>query len=270
MLEGFRPSLLLYEKEKIAEVLREFDMLLMVMAVGIAVRTICPHLKDKWEDKPVVAVDSSLSCAVPVVGGHHGANYLALVLAERLAVYPAITTATDASGRPSLEGTAKALGAEIVNKGSSKGVNLAFLSQEVPVLRLKGPKIIVVDDDVAVLKRRGLVVGIGARRGVEADEVMKAIRSALNDAGRTTEEVGVLATAWLKRDEVGITEAARALDREIIYLSQEALNAQVPTTQSRAKDLGLTGVAEPAVLALSEKLIMPKKAYGRVTVALGE
>jgi len=29
-------------------------------------------------------------------------------------------------------------------------------------------------------------------------------------------------------------------------------------------------VAEPAVLALAEKLIMPKKAYGRVTVALGE
>ncbi len=240
------------------------------MAVGIVVRTICPHLKDKWEDRPVVAVDSSLSCAVPVVGGHHGANDLAIILAERLKLYPAITTATEASGRPSLEGTAKALGADIVNKGSSKGVNLAFLSQDVPVMRLKGPKIVVVDDDVAVLKRRGLVVGIGARRGVKAEEVMDAIRSAMREAGRKMEEIGVLATAWLKQDETGITEAARALGREVLYLSSEALNAQVPTTHSRANDLGLTGVAEPAVLALSEKLIMPKKAYGRVTVALGE
>ncbi|MDM7935741.1 MAG: cobalamin biosynthesis protein, partial [Methanothrix sp.] len=142
--------------------------------------------------------------------------------------------------------------------------------QDVPVLRLKGPKVVVVDDDVAVLRRRGLVVGLGARRGVETEEVMGAIKSALKECGRRVEDIGVLATAWLKRDERGITEAARVLGLEVLYLSPEALNAQIPTTPSRASDLGLTGVAEPAVLALAEKLIMPKKAYGRVTVALGE
>ncbi len=252
------------------DILKSFDLMVMVMAVGIVVRSICPHLKDKWIDRPVVAIDAALHCAVPVVGGHHGANGLALLLAERLQLYPAITTATDASGRPSLEGTAKALGAEILNKESSKEVNLAFLSQNIPVLRLKGPKIVVVDNDVAVLRRRGLVVGLGTRRGVEAEEVMEAIRSALKETGRGTEEIGVLATAWLKRDEQGITEAARALRREVLYLSEEVLNAQEPTTKSRASDLGLAGVAEPAVLALAERLIMPKKAYGRVTVAIGE
>jgi cobalt-precorrin 5A hydrolase len=242
----------------------------MVMATGIAVRCICPHLKDKWTDKPVLAVDSSLTCAVPVVGGHHGGNDLARLLAERLQLYPAITTATDASGRPSLEGTAKALGAEIVNKDSSRDVNLAFLRQDVPVLKIKGPKIVVVDGDVAVLKRKGLVVGIGARRGVSREEVMEAIDSALKETGRKAGEIGVLATAWLKRDEAGITEAARDLGKGVLYLSPETLNAQCPTTPSRAGDLGLAGVAEPAVLALADRLIMSKKAYGRVTVALGE
>jgi cobalt-precorrin 5A hydrolase len=268
--EGYRPSLHLYEKERIKDALNDFDLLVMVMATGIVVRSICQYLKDKWTDKPVIAIDSSLRYAVPVVGGHHGANDLALLLAERLQLYPAITTATDASGKPSLEGTAKALGAEILNKESSIEVNLAFLSQDVPVLRLKGPKIVVVDDDVAVLRRRGLVVGLGARRGVETEEVIEAIRSALNETGRRMEEVGVLATAWLKRDERGITDAARSLGLEVLYLSPETLNAQIPTTPSRASDLGLAGVAEPAVLALAKRLIMPKKAYGRVTVALGE
>ncbi len=56
----------------------------------------------------------------------------------------------------------------------------------------------------------------------------------------------------------------------MIYLSREALNSQGPTTPSRARDLGLIGVAEPAVLALATRLIFPKKAYGRVTVAIGE
>lgn len=261
---------MLYEKGRLGKVIEDFDLSVTVMAVGIVVRIICPLLKNKWTDRPVVAVDSSLRYAVPVVGGHHGANDLALILAERLKLYPAITTATDSSGRPNLEGLAEKLGAEIVNRESSKGVNLAFLRQQVPVMRLKGPKVVIVDDDVAVLKRKGLVIGLGARRGVDAREVLEAIDSALTDTGWGREEIGVLATAWLKRDEKGITDAAKALGKEVIYLSPEILNAQDPKTPSRASDLGLAGVAEPAVLALAEKLIMPKKAYGRVTVALGE
>ena len=82
--------------------------------------------------------------------------------------------------------------------------------------------------------------------------------------------MGVLATAWLKSDEKGITNASKVLGKEVLYLSEETLNSQTPTTPSRASDLGLTGVAEPAVLALATRLILPKKAYGRVTVALGE
>lgn len=268
--EGFRPSLLYYDREKLGEALEKFDLLVMVMATGIVVRSLCPHLKDKWTDKPVVAIDSSLRCAVPVVGGHHGGNDLARFLAEQLKLYPAITTATDASGRPSLEGVAMSLGADIVNKDASREVNLAFLRQDIPVLRIKGPKIVVVDDDVAVLRRRGLVVGLGARKGVKSEEVMEAISSALLENGKRAEEIGVLATAWLKQDEAGIREAAKALGKEVLFLSPETLNAQAPTTPSRASDLGLTGVAEPAVLALADRLIMPKKAYGRVTVALGE
>lgn len=251
-------------------VLEDFDQVVAVMAVGIAVRLLCKLLKDKWTDKPVVAVDSSLRCAVPVVGGHHGANDLALLLARELGLYPAITTATDSAGRPSLESTAQALAAEIANREASKEINLAFLQQNVPLLRLKGPKIVVVDKDVAVLTLRGLVVGLGARRGVRAEEILEAVDAALAVAGRRREEIGVLATAELKKDEKGIAEAAETLGKKVVYLSEEVLNAQEPSTPSRASGLGLTGVAEPAVLALAERLVLPKRAYGRVTVALGE
>ena len=90
-------------------VLERYELVVAVMAVGIVVRSLCPHLKDKWTDRPVVAVDSSLSCAVPVVGGHHGANELARFLASQLGLFAAITTATDASGRPCLEEVATRL-----------------------------------------------------------------------------------------------------------------------------------------------------------------
>lgn len=250
--------------------LEKYEMVVAVMAVGIVVRSLCRHLRDKWTDRPVVAVDSSLSCAVPVVGGHHGANELALFLADRLGLYPAITTATDASDRPCLESVAKKLSSEVINKEASKFVNLAFLNEDVPVLRLKGPKIVMVDEDVAVLKERGLVLGIGARKGVSCAEVLQAIDAALGEAGKKRSDIGIMATAWLKRDETGLMEAARSLGKEMLYLSREVLNSQDPVTPSRARDLDLVGVAEPAVLALATKLIFPKKAYGRVTVAIGE
>jgi cobalt-precorrin 5A hydrolase len=268
--ESYSPTIILYEKDKIEMMLEKYELVVAVMAVGIVVRMLCPHLKNKWTDRPVVAVDSSLSCAVPVVGGHHAANELARFLASRLGLFAAITTATDAFGRPCLEEVATRLNATVVNKESSKAVNLAFLKEDVPVLRLKGPKIVIVDEDVAVLKTRGLVVGIGARKGVSASEVLQAIDEALKETGKRREEIAILATAWLKSEEEGMLQAAGILGREMICLSKEALNSQAPSTASRARDLGLNGVAEPAVLALATKLILAKKAYGRVTVAIGE
>jgi cobalt-precorrin 5A hydrolase len=66
------------------------------------------------------------------------------------------------------------------------------------------------------------------------------------------------------------SKAAEELETEVIYLNEDVLNSQIVTTPSRAADLGLVGVAEPAALALSKKLVLPKSVYGRVTVALGE
>lgn len=268
--DEYKPTLVIYEGSCMGDILKSFDTVVAVMAVGIVVRSLCRYLEDKWKDTPVVAVDSALHCAVPVVGGHHGANDLALFLWAKLGLYPAITTATDASSRPNLEGVAAALGTRIVNRESSKDVNLAFLKEDVPVFRLKGPKIVIVDSDVAILKGKGLAVGLGARKGVSAQEVLEAIDAALTSVGRKREEISILATAWLKKDEPGIIEAAKSLGKEVIYLSKEVLNSQTSTTPSRASDLGLLGVAEPAAFALSERLVMPKRAYGRVTVALGE
>lgn len=272
---AYEPRLVICEKDEIQEqissILEAGETLLAVMAVGIAVRLVCPYLRSKWTDAAVVAVDSSLHCAVPVVGGHHGANDLARALASGLGLFPAITTATDSLGRFNVESAAAALGADIINRSATKEVNVAFLKEDVPVLRLTGPKVVLVDDDVAVLKSAGgVVVGLGARRGISADEVIEAIAGALHDAGREIEDVRVIATAWLKKDDPGIGEAAKRLGKSVIYLPKDVLNAQTPPSPSRARDLGLSGVAESAVIAISKRLIMRKKVFGRVTVALGE
>jgi cobalt-precorrin 5A hydrolase len=85
------------------------------------------------------------------LGGHHGGNELVRKIAE-IGAIPVITTATEVHNRNSVEGIAKKMGCDIVNKESTKDVNCALLEQDVEVLKIKGPKIVIVDNDVSVLK----------------------------------------------------------------------------------------------------------------------
>jgi cobalt-precorrin 5A hydrolase len=101
----------------------------------------------------VVVVDSNLNFAIPLLGGHHGANEIARKVSE-LGAVPVFTTATEVHGKPSVEGIADRLSCEIFNKESTIAVNCALLDQEIEILEVKGPRIVVVDEDVSVLIRK--------------------------------------------------------------------------------------------------------------------
>ena len=246
-----------------------FDAIIAVMATGIAVRNIAPLVRDKWEDPAVVVVDSGLNYAIPILGGHHGGNELARRL-EGIGIIPVITTATEVMGKESVEGTAKALRCRIANRDSTKKVNTALLEKNVEVLCVKGPKILLVDDDVTVLKRDGLVVGIGSNRGVSAGEVIEAVSSALSEVDAGIDDVKCFASAALKKDEKGIIEAAATFGKEVKFVPHEIINSIKAPTGSKAKALGLNGVCEPAALAMSEEkeLLLKKRIYGNVTIAI--
>ncbi len=247
----------------------EYDSIIAIMAAGIAVRNIAPFIHDKWEDPAVVVVDCGLNFAIPLLGGHHGGNELAKKLAG-MGMIPVITTATEANGKESVESIAQALGSRIVNRESTKKVNTALLDTDVEILCIKGPKIVLVDDDVSVLKRYGLVVGIGANRGVGQNEVMEAVRSGLAEINASIDDVKYFASAMIKENEKGIIDAAASFGKELKFIPHELINSIKAPTYSKAKALGLNGVCEPAALTLSEekKLLLKKRIYGNVTIAV--
>jgi cobalt-precorrin 5A hydrolase len=240
------------------------------MSAGIAVRMIAPLLKDKWVDPAVVVVGPGLDFAVPVAGGHHGANELATKLAG-MGICPAITTATECAGKKSVEGIAAASGCDVLNKDSTRRVNAAMLDGEVPVYRVDAPGIVIVGPGVSVLVKKGdYVVGLGCRKGTPAADVVSAVRKGLSDACVSEDEVLAYATTEKKRHEKGLQEAMENLPGNLAFVDDDTINSQDIRTPSRASMLGLAGVAEPCALALSRKkeLIMEKKAYGNVTIAI--
>ena len=247
----------------------EYDAIIAIMAAGIAVRNIAPLLRDKWSDPPVVVVDSGLNFAIPVLGGHHGGNELARKL-SCMGIIPVITTATEVAGRESVETIADTLRCRIVNKDSTKKVNMALLDEDVEVLQVKGPKIVVVDDDVSVLKKHGLVVGIGANSGVKVSEVKEAVLDSLTTINAGIDDVRCFASAQIKENEQGIIDTAAGFGKELRFVSHDIINSIPVPTPSKAKALGLNGVCEPAALALSEenKLLLKKRKYENVTIAI--
>ena len=241
-----------------------------IMSMGIVVRSIAPLIKDKWNDPAVVVVSPDLAYAIPLIGGHHGANELAKELSA-LGILPVITTATESAGRDSVEGVGERCGCDIVNRESTRQVNAAMLDIDVPVFSVKGPGIVIAGPDVSILLKRGeYTVGIGCRKGVKKEEVLEAIRIALAETGIAKDDVLVYATTQKKFNETGLAEGVSSLAGNLIFLDDETINAQTGLTSSRATKIGLLGVAEPCALAVAKKkhLIMAKKVYGRVTVAI--
>jgi len=78
----------------------EKSYLVFVSAVAIAVRSLSPHLHDKYRDPAVVVVDEGGQYAVSLLSGHRGGgNELAREVAQTLGGEPVITTATDRAGK---------------------------------------------------------------------------------------------------------------------------------------------------------------------------
>src|SRR4051812_25675948 len=79
----------------IAELFAAGRPIIGLCASGILTRAVAPLLDDKRLEPPVVALAEDGSAAVPLLGGHHGANAMARALAEAFGGTAAITTAGD-------------------------------------------------------------------------------------------------------------------------------------------------------------------------------
>jgi len=259
-----------YTPDLFSEIFPHKRRIVAIMSMGIVVRSIAPLLNNKWNDPVVVVVSPDLAYAIPLIGGHHGANELAKELSA-LGIQPVITTATEATGRDSVEAIGERSRCDIVNRESTRQVNAAMLDIDVPVFAVKGPGIVIAGPGVSILVKKGeYTVGIGCRKGVKMQEVLDAIRNALAETGVAEHDVLVYATTQKKSGETGLSEAISSLSGNLIFLDDDTINAQSGVTPSRATKIGLLGVAEPCALAVAKRkqLVMGKKVYGRVTVAI--
>ncbi|MDR2884661.1 MAG: cobalamin biosynthesis protein [Deferribacteraceae bacterium] len=116
------------------------------------------------------------------------------------------------------------------------------------------------------------VVGVGARKGETAENIKKAINEACYEAGISTSDVRLIASAWLKQDEEGLVSAVASMGIYIRFVPKflfDSYNFQGEETAA-AKYFDIPAVAEPSALicAQNPELILPAKAYNGVMIAI--
>ncbi len=118
-------------KEVINDVFGRYRYLVLIMAVGIAVRLVAPRLGNKDEDPGVVALDDKGTFTVSLLSGHvGGANGLARKIASLTGARPVITTASEVGGTIAIDLLGKEFGWQIEDDGNATRVSAAVVNGE--------------------------------------------------------------------------------------------------------------------------------------------
>ena len=265
-----------------------------ICATGILIRTLAAFLISKESDPPVLAVAEDASVIVPLLGGHHGANALAIRLAKALGGVAALTTASDVMLRVPLDApppgwclragagykrvAAELLSGEparvIVESGPSPDWLLELPQAEDALITILVTDRADADADL-VYAPQTVVLGIGCERLTEEDEVWALVEESLANANIAVEAIACVASIALKAAEPAIHGVARRLGVPARFLEAARLEQETPRLMNPSdlvyRETGCHGVAEGAALAgVGEEgeLILPKQRSQRATCAL--
>ena len=282
--------------ETLRDLYRQGMPIVAVMSAGIVMRVLAPVLADKLNEPPVVAVSPDGAFAVPLLGGHHGANRLASAIAEISHGQAAITTAGDAHLGVALDEPPH--GWSVANPGRAKSVATALLSGEGVGLDVHSGdaswlepagfsecgelsvrvthKAAATGDDALVLHPPTLALGVGCERDCDPAELSALVNETIETAGLAKQSIACVASIDVKSDEAAVLQLADELGVPARFFAAKELEAQSAKLKNPSDvvfaEVGCHGVSEGAALAAASaaggELIVEKHKSKRATCAL--
>lgn len=283
-------------KELLPRLFAAGEPMVVLASAGIVVRLLAPLLTDKRTEPPVVVVAEDGSSAIPLLGGHHGANDLARRIAAGLGGHAAITTAGDLAFGVALDEPPD--GWTLANPDDAGPAMLALLNGagatfEEPIPWLRNiPLATSARHSVAltasteaqqgsprrlVYHPQKLALGIGCERDAPPDDAIAFAEWVFEDAGIAPASIAAVVSIDVKADEAAVHALAAHLNRPARFFSARRLLEETPRlanpSETVFREVGCYGVAEGAALAAAGpggKLVQPKHIRGRFTLALAE
>jgi cobalt-precorrin 5A hydrolase/precorrin-3B C17-methyltransferase len=244
-----------------------------VCASGILIRAVAPLLRDKSIEPPLIAVSDDSSVVVPLLGGHRGANRLAVRIASFLEAKAAVTTAGEVALGIALdeppegwcldpESDAKAVMAKLlsgggVQKTGAEVKNAHWLSvlpsgTDVKILCTTEINKDNLNSDV-IFYPKMFSLGVGCSRDCPPQELKRLVNDALLEANVNYHAVHSINTLDLKADEPAILDLANDFGIPLRLFTSEELEQEAHRLKSPSevvfKEVGCHGVSEGAALA---------------------
>jgi cobalt-precorrin 5A hydrolase/precorrin-3B C17-methyltransferase len=290
-------------KFSLDEVKRSWDdssALLFIMATGIVVRTIAPLIKNKKEDPAVLVIDEEGKHVIPLLGGHQArANELATTLAALINANPVITTSSDINNLPALDLWIERCQLFIQNPSILPKIMSKFIENKkikiyinsdlirVPIFpdhfqvakEAKFADIIItnkkleLNEEQLILIPRNLVVGLGFHDWVTSNEIEEAVKKVFTDEGLYFEALKGVATLEKKAKNEALQEFSRKYGLRVFSYTSEELQEVKGLSFSPIVEraVGVSSVCEQsAILASQGRLIIPKRVFKDLTIAVAE
>lgn len=244
------------------DIFTRYDLIIYIMALGITVRAIAPHVQHKTVDPAILGVDELGTFVISVLSGHlGGANDYAREVAEIIDATPVITTATDVHGKVAPDAIARHLQARVEPISALKTINGAiargemvdyFVDERMPLAaEIKniltsfgvaakplaelaqtaavGAVVITDRTDVSpvlshlYLRPPTLVVGMGCRKDTSQEILADALCQACSQIGRSPLALAGIVSTTVKEHEAGLLALAEQYRRPIAFYPPEAL-----------------------------------------------
>ncbi|MGY8999129.1 MAG: precorrin-3B C(17)-methyltransferase [Rhodospirillales bacterium] len=274
--------------------------IIAIVSAGIVIRALAPLLADKTQEPAVLALSEDGCSVVPLLGGHHGANDLANIIAVVLDVKPAITTAGDSRFGVGLDNPPT--GWQVANPNVAKPIMTALLNGEgvslkddtaksinknwlleaginfsegaKPSIRLTHARLPETTNDL-ILSPSILALGIGCERGIARNELEAFIHDTFIKYDLGINSLSCIATIDIKEDEAAIRFVANRIDVPVRLFNAGELEKETPRVGSPSdyvfETVGTHSVSEAAALAAAgpnAKLIVSKQKRGGMTCAV--
>ena len=274
--------------------------IIAMAASGIVIRCLAPVLNNKHQEPPVLAVAENGSAVVPLLGGHHGANFLANKIADILGIKASITTASDLLFRFGFDDwpmgwqTSQPEKLKEINSRLIRGEKLRLI-QDIPLLPDHWqPHIFHDSGELSVrvtnyanaqypnaqaqellIHPATMVLGIGCSANVASAELQSLVLKTLEQHNIAKQSLACIVSVDRKMAEKAFDDLARELQIPLRFFTANRLLEETERLANPSaqvfQEIGCWGVAEGAALAAvgpAGQLVIPKQRSANATCAV--
>lgn len=269
----------------------KYDVHIFVASTGATVRLISGKFKTKDVDPAVISVDDQGNFVVSVLSGHlGGANEECKKIAKGIGAIPVVTTASEVGGKIAVDTLSQQIKGKLDSLETAKRVTSLIVNGENVSLHL--PENVVNNDEnsagaiiisnrknveITKIIPKNICIGIGCKRDISKEHILTKLNEVMEQQNLEYGSIKMVASAWVKSDEIGLIEAMKELNLPIKFFEKEEIEKVEDLIEDKSeyvkKTIGVYGVSEPCAYLASSgigKFLVKKVKLDGMTLSIFE